>query len=92
MEAVRIPFSGLTPVNKLNIGLIRRDHNFQFTGTDLGMQPGDVAKSISNGQVKPAVVMAVTGLSAAEARQKLAGHGGRLRATLDEVDCQASSQ
>ncbi|MCA9799424.1 MAG: N-acetylmuramic acid 6-phosphate etherase [Cyanobacteria bacterium HKST-UBA04] len=82
----------MVDVNPTNAKL--RDRAIRLVSALGRCEAGPAARFLeaADGQVKPAVVMALTGLSAAEACQKLASHGGRLRATLDEADCQASSQ
>ena len=67
-----------------------RDRAHRILQTSTGLQSEDAMAHLqaADGELKTAIVTALTGLSPADARRELASHGGNIRALLQGADLQ----
>ncbi|WP_228519271.1 N-acetylmuramic acid 6-phosphate etherase, partial [Salmonella enterica] len=66
-----------------NVKLVDRACRMVVEATGIGREEAETLLKQTDFEVKPAILMALTGLDAAAAREKLAAHQGFLRAALE---------
>ncbi|VUC78649.1 phophosugar binding protein [Salmonella sp. NCTC 11881] len=66
-----------------NVKLVDRACRMVVEATGIGREEAEALLKQTDFEVKPAILMALTGLDAAAAREKLAAHQGFLRAALE---------